>query len=115
MEENFEIVEFLETLFNTQELKAFDCVTNSTVDVEKLKKTGDVTVVKETEDGFVTEAITYTSFDGKVQFTKIIGYPEAKAYEQEITRLNELIQAAVAREDYELAAKYKSEKEAFKG
>lgn len=105
-----EFMNELEKLFEQEQF--FTNITNSTADIDKLKETGNVTIVRqEGADGFVNEVINYVSFDGKVSFSKYISYPKDNEKHTQVTKLNELIQLAVENEDYEKAAKLKQEKE----
>jgi protein-arginine kinase activator protein McsA len=83
------------------------------MDINKLKETGNVTVVRTEENDMVQETIDYISHDGKTAFTKVQSYYTKDAYMHKLQQLNELKQAAVIRQDFELAAKYRDEAKAL--
>lgn len=108
-----EIRESIDDLFTPEELAIYDNVTPSAIDIEALKKTGNITVAKQRENGMIIETINYTSFDGKVAFTKVQSYYERDELQEKVNQLNELTDAAVKREDYESAAKFTNEKKSL--
>lgn len=112
MTEKNEFEQLADNLFSKEELMALDHLSFNEVDIEELKKTGDVTVSKAMQkDGTVREIVDYKSFDKKVSFSKTIMYRDTETHK--INSLNELMQVAIESENYEEAAVCKAKIEAL--
>lgn len=98
------IDKLIDGIFTEAELQAFQHVKPMSVDVEELEKTGKVTLLKNEEDGFITETLKYKSFAGDVSFTKTNSYYKHNSADFKDKVLNEQIEFAVNKEHYEKAA-----------
>lgn len=105
--------DILENLFTQKEFDLFNVFKN--VDLTDLKEVGTITETKNTESGIVTNIVTFNSFDNLHAFTKVNSYLEENAKYEEVQKLNQLIKSAVDKEDYNLAAKLKHEKDTILG
>lgn len=103
-----------EEIFDEQELAVFENISAESTNVEELKKLGNVLITKEEKDGYITETITFKSFDGAVSFTRFNSYKIKDEKAEKIAELNELIEQCVRNEQYESAAIYKAERNNIK-
>ena len=103
-----------EEIFDEQELAIFESISAEATNVNELKKTGNVLITsEESADGYITETITYKSFDGTVSFTRFNSYLKVDAKTERIKQLNELIDCCVRIEKYEDAMCYKNERDSI--
>lgn len=107
--DNFD--DMMDNLFSSKEYELFNMLTKRHIDVLGLRKTGDVTILEQEEDGLLIKTINYKSFCGKYNFTKVFSYLKEDEMRFKLEQIEEEIAAAVAKEDYETAANLKKEKE----
>lgn len=103
--------DMFENLFSSKEYELFNRISKHSIDILGLRKTGDVEILTEEEDGMVFKTITYRSFCGKYNFTKVFSYIKEEEGQIRLAEIEEELTEAVKREDYETAAKLKKEKE----
>lgn len=104
----------IDDFFTPDELDAFENLSLHSSNIEELRKTGNVTITKEELDnGYISETISYESFDGKTSFTRFNSYPKVDEKSERIKAIDSIIDSYVAKEDYENAAKYRDMKEAL--
>lgn len=82
-------------------------------DWDELKKIGYVEEQSEEKNGFKTITRTFISKDGETKITTSLSEPLINEKFEKIKLLNEQINEAVSKEDYEKAAKLKKEKESL--
>lgn len=104
----------LEDLFSEGEREMLLQVTENSIDVEELEKTGKVKIeFKEEEGDFITKIVHYESFDGNRTLTKEVTFPKNEMDEFRLKELEELKAKAIEEEKYEKASKFKEEEDAI--
>lgn len=103
--------DMFDNLFNSKDYEIFNRISKHSIDVVGLRKTGDVEILEQEEDGIVIKTVTYKSFCGKYNFTKVFSYLKEEEQYEKLKEIEEAIAMAVEKEDYETAAKLKKERE----
>lgn len=106
-----DFTKILDNFFSEKQLNVLNNFSsNKDINIDELRKTGDVEDFIESSNGITVRTIKYNSFDGNHSFYKTITYNSPSQHEEKIKLLDDKIKEAVKEEDYELAAKLKKEK-----
>jgi hypothetical protein len=108
--------ELFKDFFNASELETFKHVYPDVIDVEGLRKYGDVEVAEAEDGDFIVKTVTFTNFDKTVTFTREHKYYKYRISEERIKELKRLMLLAADEdtgEGYRRAAKIKKEIDAL--
>lgn len=84
-------------------------------DWDELKKQGTVTENIEEKNGFKTITRTFVSLDGSKTISSVTSIPIVDDKKQSIIEIDKKIKDAISKEEYELAAKLKKQKDKLLG
>lgn len=106
-------MDIFDNLFSDDEFDILDSVSMDAIDLNTLEAKGKVVVTEtvDEEDHIVTKKVTFTSWDGTVNFTKVKSYYAHQEVFEKVKELNDLIAFAIKTEDYEKAQALKEQKQ----